>query len=287
MQISSLFFTGKYDSTEILINRRAPIRSIPKELNGRVNIKTYNQHVYAEIGQGKPIVFSHGIFGGLFNIAKLGFLLKEDYKIIMPYLPMYDTPLLKCTIEELGNYFSSFINDLAFTNYTILASSMGGGAVIGSLHKCNIKAKGIILCGSSGLSAIPLSKGFVKRKKFEFVLEMTRDIFFDRTIPEIEMADDVYNCIQNIDVLLRAIKFTKSTTNTLQHNLISNINTPTLLVWGKQDPITPLKFAYAFNQLIEKSKLIVINNCGHVPTQEQPEIVYEAIMNFFKKINFK
>ncbi len=286
MTLQSLFWRKKHKSQLEFINNRAPIRAIPQALENRVTLKTINNHAFIEIGEGKPIIFSHGIFGGLFNISKLAIYFSGNYKIVMPFLPMYDTPLHKCTISELGSYLASFVNDLKFENYVVLASSMGGGATIEALSHCHQKPKGIILCGSSGLSAIPLSKGFVKRKNFEFVFDMSRDIFYNRNIPEKEMAVDIFNCLQNIEVLMRAIKFTKSTTNTNQRQLISAIEIPSLLIWGKQDPITPLPFAFEFNKLIKGSELVLINECGHVPTQEAPELVYMHIKSFFGKINF-
>jgi 2-hydroxy-6-oxonona-2,4-dienedioate hydrolase len=286
MNLNSLIWNKNHADYNTLIAARAQIRSIPIWLKKHAELKTFGQHAYIEIGKGKPIVFSHGIFGGLYNIGHLTTLLKNNYKIFMPFLPMYDAPLKDCTIEYLGKYLAKFINDLAIKDYVLLASSMGGGASIEAITKNRTSIKGLVLCGSSGISAIPLAKGYFKRKSFDFIFETSKDIFFNRAIPEIEMAKDVFNCIQHFDVLLRAIRFTKSTTNTKQHNLIANIKTPTLLIWGKEDPITPIDIGYEFNALIQNSELIVLNQCGHVPTQEHPQLVYNALMPFFKTISF-
>jgi pimeloyl-ACP methyl ester carboxylesterase len=153
-------------------------------------------------------------------------------------------------------------------------------------RKPNHKLKGLALCGSSGLSTIPLSKGFFKRKNYDFVKDSTQDIFFNRTIPPEEMIVDVFNALQHYDVILRSIRFTKAATKSMMHHELPGIHVPTLLVWGKQDPITPVEVAPQFLELLPNAQLKIINECGHVPTQEKPREFMTYFSQFLHEINY-
>jgi pimeloyl-ACP methyl ester carboxylesterase len=51
-------------------------------------------------------------------------------------------------------------------------------------------------------------------------------------------------------------------------------------VWGKNDKILGIKPANQFQELIPHSKLLWIDNCGHVPHLEQPIITTRHILDF-------
>jgi pimeloyl-ACP methyl ester carboxylesterase len=286
MNIKTLFWNTVYHNHNDLVAKRAPIRTIPESVKNITTLKILKQHVYLEIGNGKPLVFCHGIFGGIYNIEKLALLLKDTHKIIMPFLPMYDMPLHKCSIAELGAYLELFLKDIELKETMLISSSMGGGASIAALSKNSESVKGLVLCGSSGLSTIPLSSGYFKRKNFDFIFNSTKHIFFNRSIPSEDMARDVFNCIQNPEIVLRAIRFTKSATNKRQDGIIPLIKIPTLLVWGKEDPITPIACAYEFKKLLPNSNLLIFDSCGHVPTQECPNLFYKELIKFMKIVKF-
>ena len=100
------------------------------------------------------------------------------------------------------------------------------------------------------------------------------------------MVRDVFNAIQSTEVVLRSIRFTKSATRQRMNKELPGIHTPALLIWGKQDPITPVEVAPQFQQLMPDAELHIINNCGHVPTQEKPYQFLEYFFDFMKKINY-
>jgi pimeloyl-ACP methyl ester carboxylesterase len=287
MRIDSLLFGKlKVPEQENFLATRAPIRSIPAHLHDIVRRKTRNNHIYLEAGEGRPVIFCHGLFGGIFNIDAVCRELSRDYRFIMPYLPMYDMALGNCTVKKLGDYLEQFINEIVEEKAVVIGNSMGGGAAIHYAGKTGHRLNGLVLCGSSGLSTIPLSKGFFKRKNYEFVRESVRDIFMDRSVPTEEMVDDVYQAIQDNETVLRSIRYTKSATSQTVHAILPKIDIPTLLVWGGQDPITPVEVAPEFERLIPNSSLHIIQGCGHVPQQEKPYQFLEYLYYFLKKINY-
>ena len=66
---------------------------------------------------------------------------------------------------------------------------------------------------------------------------------------------------------------------TLRH-LLPGIVTPTLLVWGRDDAITPLECGELYQLAIPRSRLAVIEHCGHMPEMEQPAEFAQLVENF-------
>lgn len=74
---------------------------------------------------------------------------------------------------------------------------------------------------------------------------------------------------------------------TMQHiladeveNDLAKIKTPTLIIWGKNDTMTPLKLGQIFAKGIQNSQLTVIAGARHAPMYTHAEEVAEAIQKF-------
>ena len=66
---------------------------------------------------------------------------------------------------------------------------------------------------------------------------------------------------------------------TLRH-LLPGIRTPTLLVWGREDAITPIDSGEIYQRAIPRSRLVVIENCGHMPEMEKPAEFARLVADF-------
>ena len=62
---------------------------------------------------------------------------------------------------------------------------------------------------------------------------------------------------------------------------VSQIQIPTLLIHGSRDVVTPVASSQALAQKLPKSKLVIIEGAGHVPTITRPAEVVSAIEAFF------
>ena len=58
------------------------------------------------------------------------------------------------------------------------------------------------------------------------------------------------------------------------------INQPTLLIWGEDDQIIPIRNGEKLYDSIVHSRLVVLKNCGHLPSEEKPER-FVALVNEF------
>lgn len=57
---------------------------------------------------------------------------------------------------------------------------------------------------------------------------------------------------------------------------------PTLIVWGRNDKVIPLSIGEKLDQAIPDSRLVIIEQAGHVPQEEKPEETISHIVKFLK-----
>ena len=58
------------------------------------------------------------------------------------------------------------------------------------------------------------------------------------------------------------------------------INQQTLIIWGENDKVIPIRNGHKLHDAILNSRLVVLTNCGHVPMEEKPEIFSELVTEF-------
>jgi len=98
--------------------------------------------------------------------------------------------------------------------------------------------------------------------------------------------DEVFEITKNRLKVIKIISLAKSA---IRHNLgeeLNQINQPTLLIWGKNDIVTPPFVAEEFKKLIPNSQLHFIDKCGHAPMMEVPaefNIILEKFLGSLPK----
>jgi pimeloyl-ACP methyl ester carboxylesterase len=67
---------------------------------------------------------------------------------------------------------------------------------------------------------------------------------------------------------------------------LPKIAAPTLLIWGKQDTITPLDVAHVFTDRLPHAHMRVLDQCGHAPNIERPEAFNLLVEEFLAEIGY-
>ena len=61
---------------------------------------------------------------------------------------------------------------------------------------------------------------------------------------------------------------------------VINIQQATLILWGADDRLIPLEVAQQFHKDLPNSTLVIFDNLGHVPMEEDPERSIEPVLQF-------
>jgi pimeloyl-ACP methyl ester carboxylesterase len=64
---------------------------------------------------------------------------------------------------------------------------------------------------------------------------------------------------------------------------IHRVSAPTLVLWGKQDQLTPAPYAHEFARLIKGAKVELIDKASHMLPIEQPAAAAKAVTDFVKR----
>jgi len=63
-----------------------------------------------------------------------------------------------------------------------------------------------------------------------------------------------------------------------------DIKVPTLIIWGRQDKLIPLKVGELLDRDIPNSTLKVIDECGHAPQEEKPDETIGLVVDFLNSL---
>ncbi len=55
---------------------------------------------------------------------------------------------------------------------------------------------------------------------------------------------------------------------------------PTLIVWGRRDPIIPVEHAFAAARAIPPSRVVIFERSGHFPHADEPELFADTLAEF-------
>jgi pimeloyl-ACP methyl ester carboxylesterase len=58
------------------------------------------------------------------------------------------------------------------------------------------------------------------------------------------------------------------------------ISQPTLIIWGDQDTVIPIRDGYKLHEEILNSRFVILKDCGHVPQEEKSELFTELVSEF-------
>lgn len=250
-------------------------------------IKREGKFRYIERGTGKPMIILHGLMGGLSNFQGVtDYFPPKGYQVLIPELPIYDMPILKTTVKNFAKFLEEFIEFKGLKEVILLGNSLGGH--IGLLHTKMFPeiVKALVITGSSGLYESAMGDGYPKRGDYEFIKKKAQDVFYDPAVATKEIVDEVFSTVNDRMKLVKTLAIAKSA---IRHNMsrdLPHMSTPTCIIWGENDSVTPPKVAKEFHGLLPDSELFWIKKCGHAPMMEHPDEFNTVLEDWLIKRNF-
>ena len=65
-------------------------------------------------------------------------------------------------------------------------------------------------------------------------------------------------------------------------NKLVSIKSPTMIVWGENDPVIPVKYAESFVSAINDCRFVKMLDCGHTPYVDNPDTFSNIVLEFLK-----
>jgi len=246
-------------------------------------IKKEGEFEYLEVGEGEPLMLLHGLFGALSNFSHLIEKFRTTHKVIVPILPLFDLDILHTSVTGLAKYVTKFIEYKDYNQIHLLGNSLGGHVGLIYALKQPERIKSLTLTGSSGLFENAMGDSYPKRGDYEYIKNKTAQTFYDPAVATTELVDEVFEITRNRIKVIKIIALAKSAIRNNLGEELNQIKTPTCLIWGKNDIVTPPFVAEEFHKLIPQSELHFIDKCGHAPMMEVPNEFNNILSTFLTK----
>jgi pimeloyl-ACP methyl ester carboxylesterase len=171
---------------------------------------------------------------------------------------------------------------------TLVGASMGGAAALDFALTYPELVKQLVLLDSAGFAKAPVLAKYMVPPLSDWATNFLRSAKVRRGVSLRAYADPAFvtadaECCAALHLQMPnwsegLAMFTRSGGYGFLSDRISEISTPTQIIWGRQDRILGTKDAARFERTIVNSTLYWLDNCGHVPHLEKPEKTARIIL---------
>lgn len=235
---------------------------------------------YIERGTGEPVIMLHGMFGSVSNWDGVIREVSNSFRAIALELPYLGLEPKLCSVGVMTEFLANFIESNRLKNITLIGNSLGGHIALDYVINYRNGVDRLVLTGSSGLFERGYEDDIQRYPSKEYLARKIGEVFYDKKFVTNELVDETYHLLQSRMNKLKVVKMSKSAKRYNLAGQLLMITCATLLIWGKNDIITPSEVAYIFNRNIRNSRLVFINGCGHAPMMEKPEEFNSFLMEF-------
>ena len=241
-----------------------------------------------DMGQGpSAVVFLHGLFGTPEHWRPIMADLAGRYRVIAPQLPVDKQPGRRTagvrTIDDLADFVEGLIDERALRQFVICGNSLGGLAAIDFCLRRPGRAAGLVLAGSAGLYERSLTNGVRPQPTRAFVRSVASDILYNKELVTDELVDEWHHAVLDRDYVRFLLRISRATRDRIVKDQLEYLRLPTLIVWGRNDEITPPSVARTFQSQIYGAQLEFIEHCGHAPNLERPEVFAQLLQEFLPR----
>ena len=248
---------------------------------------------YLESGNSKnTLVLIHGLGASAERWSNVIPLFSDHYRVIVPDLIGFgqsDKPATDYTVNFFVDFLKKFITASESGHPDIIGSSLGGqiSAEYASLHSKEMNK--LVLVSPSGImkQSTPALDGYIMaamypnktsaKNAFEMMEGSGKHVKEEIVSGFVERMRLPNAKLAFMSTIL-GLKNSKSIKSKLE-----SIDAPTLLIWGKDDPVIPIIHADGFVSSIQNCIFHKMNGCGHTPYVQDPKAFAAKVMEFLCK----
>jgi pimeloyl-ACP methyl ester carboxylesterase len=244
-----------------------------------VQLGPYRIH-YLVAGEGRPLVLVHGLGGRSENWLDMipqftanGF---HVYALDLLGFGRSDKPDVDYSMAMQSDLLLQFLDSQGLQQPDIAGWSMGGWVTGEFAVDHPQRVHRIILLDSAGLRHEGVKPSVLRPQSLEELSRMMAALSpHPRAIPAF-FGRDMLRAMKEEDWVVGRTLQSMYTGKDLLDDKLQNVKAPALIVWGKQDEVTPLVIAEEMHRDMPQSVLYVADGCGHLaPTECQDRVIPE------------
>jgi pimeloyl-ACP methyl ester carboxylesterase len=257
---------------------------------------------YVDLGSGdeEPVVFVHGLGGQWQNWLENLPRVAQERRVLALDLPGFGLspePAERITIPGYGRSVERFCDRLDLGPVALVGNSMGGFVAAETVIQFPERVSRLVLVSAAGISsastvrtpilsagrvATALAANTAARHRELAARSLSRHLAlaFVARHPRLVRADLAY---EGFFKGAGKAGFDDALRGCLEYDFrerLPEVGCPTLIVWGENDAIIPVRDAADFERLIRDSRKVVMRDTGHVPMAERPKAFNDLLLGF-------
>ena len=249
---------------------------------------------YSDTGSGPVVVLLHGYPFNRTLWSDQVEALSKTHRVITPDLRGHgESSLGPAGMNQLASDVASLLDARGVRRATIGGLSMGGYVTLAFYRQFPERVSALILADTRAQADTKENKR-IRAEQIKTVLSQGMKPVVDAMLPKLLHPETVSRrpeaVIRLRDMMLQtkpegaAAALEGMATRDDQTELLSKISVPTLIIVGKDDPITPFWDSEKMHERINASRLVVIKTACHVPNLERPEEFNDALLEFLTDV---
>jgi pimeloyl-ACP methyl ester carboxylesterase len=257
---------------------------------------------YVDIGSGDarpPVLFVHGLGGAwqnwLENIPRAA----QERRVLALVLPGFgrsELPRAEISFSGYGRFVDEFCGRVGLDEVVLVGNSMGGFVAAETATQFPARVERLVLVSAAGISSTNLMRrpaqtwGRVAAALGSYGAANTRAAITRPVVRHLALAFLMRHptrlradlCWEQVHASGTA-GFRDALDALLDYDFrdrLGDIACPTLIVWGKEDMLVPVRDADEFERVIPNARKILIEDTGHVPMLERPVKFNDCLMEF-------
>jgi len=259
---------------------------------------------YWKLGeQGSPVLFIHGQGGAIDYWYKNVFAIAQQHQVYaLDWVGSgkSDKPKATYTIDDLSQFIVRFMDAVGLSYASLIAGSVGGILALKIALQFPKRVDKLVLIGIGGLgkevafparlTSLPGVGELLNHPSPRAAKFMMQQCVYDPTpyLNDSEFMDLVLRNMSS-DILQFQTRIFRTMGNFFGikseiwqriRDRLSEIESPTLIMWGKQDRAFPVTHAEVAAHGIPDAKLQLFDRCGHLPYLEYADEFNRAVLEF-------
>jgi 3-oxoadipate enol-lactonase len=255
------------------------------------------QMAYDDTGSGRPVVLIHGYPFNRSLWDEQVAALSSSYRVIAPDLRGFgetDASNGPATMNQMAQDVALLLDHLGIARATIAGLSMGGYVALAFYKQLSMRVRALILADTRATADTEEAKQTREQQAQKALTEGMAGIA-DGMLPKlltpetVSKRPDIVKRVRDMMLKTKPEGAAAALRGMAQREdltgLIAKISVPTLILVGVDDAITPVADSEKMQQSIAGSRLVVLENAGHVSNLERTEEFNQALHGFLEESN--
>jgi 3-oxoadipate enol-lactonase len=250
------------------------------------------QMAYTDAGMGRPVVLIHGYPFNRSLWDEQVAALSSSYRVIAPDLRGFgdtDASSGPATMNRMADDVARLMDHLGISQAVIGGLSMGGYVALAFYKQFPSRVRALVLADTRAQADTEEAKQ-TRVQQAEKALSEGMAGIADAMLPKLLTPETVSKrpeIVKRVRDMMLKTKPEGAASALLgmaeredQTPLLSKITSPTLILVGAEDAITPVADSEKMHNAIAGSRLVVLENAGHVSNLERSEVFYRTFKDF-------